>query len=82
MCEALRELFREELEEEREIGQAKVIVQDNLKSGASKEVIIKKLQKFVHIDIDIVLILTDVNPVNLSTQSHSPMSIQRNVRCG
>lgn len=50
MCEALRELFREELEEEREIGQAKVIVQDNLKSGASKEVIIKKLQKFVHID--------------------------------
>ena len=50
MCEALRELFREELEEEREIGQAKVIVQDNLESGASKEVIIKKLQKFVHID--------------------------------
>lgn len=50
MCEALRELFREELEEEREIGQAKVIVQDNLKSGASKEVIIKKLQKFVYID--------------------------------
>lgn len=50
MCEALRELFREELEEEREIGQAKVIVQDNLKSGASKAVIIKKLQKFVHID--------------------------------
>ena len=46
MCEALRELFREELEEEREIGQAKVIVQDNLESGASKEVIIKKLQKF------------------------------------
>ena len=45
MCEALRELFREELEEEREIGQAKVIVQDNLESGASKEVIIKKLQK-------------------------------------
>ncbi len=28
----------------------KVIVQDNLESGASKEVIIKKLQKFVHID--------------------------------
>ena len=50
MCEALRELFREELGEEREIGQAKVIVQDNLESGASKEVIIKKLQKFVHID--------------------------------
>lgn len=50
MCEALRELFREELEEERKIGQAKVIVQDNLESGASKEVIIKKLQKFVHID--------------------------------
>ena len=50
MCEALRELFREELEEEREIGQAKVIVQANLESGASKEVIIKKLQKFVHID--------------------------------
>ena len=50
MCEALRELFREELEEEREIGQAKVIVQDNLESGASKEVILKKLQKFVHID--------------------------------
>ena len=50
MCDELRELFREELEEEREIGQAKVIVQDNLESGASKEVIIKKLQKFVHID--------------------------------
>ena len=50
MCEALRELFREELVEEREIGQAKAIVQDNLESGASKEVIIKKLQKFVHID--------------------------------
>lgn len=54
MCDALRELFREELEEERkigqQIGQAKAIVMDNLESGAPKEVIIKKLQRFICID--------------------------------